>query len=104
MRRGRVSDVRPLVADRGARAKGEFCSRHSSQRLESFYDPEIDNAFGTGLICFCPVLGCDFVLPKALSLESGPLDVKKNELLLMTVARQKAFSIKFVRHFVGDGK
>ncbi|MBI2639458.1 MAG: hypothetical protein HYW90_01005 [Candidatus Sungbacteria bacterium] len=81
------------------------CGRHSNpQPLERVYDEELDNNFGCGELNYCPVLGCDFVIPKALGLEPGPLDAKKYHLLLMTAARQKAFFIKFVRHFVGDGK
>lgn len=85
-------------------AKTDFCLNHPQLRLESFYDGEIDDSFGTGQIYFCPSLDCDFVRPEALGLEPGLLDAKKYHLLLMTAARQKAFFRKFVSHFVGDGK
>lgn len=103
MCRGCVSDARPLPVDEGVRTKREFCSRHLSQRLEMFYDIEIENTFGSGYgnVRYCGVLECDFVKP---DLRHTRFDGERDYLIYMTAARQKAFSIKFVRHFVGDGK
>ncbi len=81
-----------------------FCPRHKTLKLQYLYDEEIDNSFGCGGLTYCPALECDYVKLGALGLEPGPLDVKKNELLFMTVARQKTFFKKFAEQFICDGK
>ena len=80
------------------------CPRHKTSKLQYLYDEEIDNNFGCGGLMYCPLLECDYVKPGALGLEAGPLDVKKNELLLMITARHKVFFKKFAEQFVGNGK
>ena len=83
--------------------KENVCPRHKSTELQYLYDGELDNQFGVAVM-YCPALECDYVVPRAIGSEPGPLDAKKNELLLMTAARQKVFFKKFFEHFVGDGK
>lgn len=78
--------------------------RHQGlQRLEEFYDIELESTFGSGYgnVRYCPVLYCDFVKPV---LKHTQFSGERDYLIYMTAARLKAVLKKFVAHFIGDGK